>query len=73
MDARSGSSPVPLLSSQERGRGEVLRKGTLLLVIASRYFIKEKPKNVLGDDGIAARERANAELAAVLAKLGLDG
>ncbi len=30
------------------------RKGQLLLVNASAYFVKEKPKNVLTDEGIAA-------------------
>jgi type I restriction enzyme M protein len=30
------------------------RKGQILLVNASAYFVKEKPKNVLTDEGIAA-------------------
>src|SRR5258708_1055148 len=34
------------------------RKGQLILVNASGYFVKEKPKNVLTDDGIAAVSKA---------------
>ena len=30
------------------------RRGQILLVNASAYFVKEKPKNVLTDNGIAA-------------------
>ena len=42
---------IVLLLNRDKPEG---RQGTFLLVNASRYFLKEKPKNVLTDAGIAA-------------------